>query len=142
MASKVISFIADICVSARDAYESMLPSELRTERKARRWERKWQEENGEQTTTRIGTTPKHANLFDVGFRKKVVDEESGQIYYVRDVGVAGEEPWDTSSLSNTKYENIPDTVEGGKIRKEMEQHLVLFHSFLRQCLGELKRRDL
>lgn len=109
----LVSFLADVVLAARTAIDNSLPSTIRTERLAKRWEKETEKQE-------LGDTPEHAHLFGAKNRGVVHDKKNGQLYYKRDGNWAkGNEPWDTSSLSNTKL--TPD---------EKERHTSLFAKFL------------
>jgi len=109
----LVSFLADVVLAARTAIDNSLPSTIRTERLAKRWEKETKKQE-------LGDTPEHAHLFGVKNRGMVHDKKNGQLYYKRDGNwTKGNEPWDTSSLSNTKL--TPE---------EKDQHTGLFAKFL------------
>lgn len=109
----LVNFLADVVLAARTAIDNSLPSTIRTERLAKRWER-------EEKKQELGDTPEHAHLFGVKNRGVVHDQKNGQLYYKRDGNwTTGNEPWDTSSLSNMKL--TPE---------EKNLHTSLFAKFL------------
>lgn len=118
----LVSFLADVALAVRTAIDNSLPSTIRTERLAKRWEKETEKQE-------LGDTPEHAHLFGVKNRGVVHDKKNGQLYYKRDGNwTKGNEPWDTSSLSNTKL--TPD---------EKERHTSLFAKFLHKHGKEIAK---
>lgn len=124
----LVSFLANFVVTAKstvtNTVDSISPAAIRTNRRAKRWEKEAEKEERE-----LGEIPMHANLFGAKHRGIVHDKKNGQIYYKRDGNWAeGKEPWDTSSLSNTKLTEA-----------EKQYHEGLFHKFFRKNAKEIAK---